>query len=125
MKVNAKIPSIEELDRMKEVAENLIKMSSEFIDIVYEYKDTILRPSTMIHLEVYKKYGMENIQDVYGDMFYIIGKHDGCTIGRRVLLNLELSEELYLIDNEIICDSDGQYDHTEYYVTIYDEGETK
>lgn len=62
--------------------------------------------------DICEKYPEEKLLNCYGDIFYIYEKEtnwDTYYIGRRVLWNLDLSEEYYEITERIEFDSEGDY----------------
>ena len=68
--------------------------------------------------EILSKYKEEDLFDAHGDIFYVKEKVADVIYGNRVLWNLELSKELYAIVPEVQKNSDGEYDGTEYDITV-------
>ena len=72
--------------------------------------------------DICAKYPEDKLLNCYGDIFYIDEKYAdfdmNCYLGRRVLWNLSLSEEQYMITEIIEHDSDGFYDYTDYEIKV-------
>lgn len=70
--------------------------------------------------DICAKYPEEKLLNCYGDIFYIDERHidKGFYVGRRVLWNLSLSNEQYYIEEIVEVDSDGEYDYTDYVISI-------
>lgn len=72
--------------------------------------------------EIYKHYDEKDILNADGDIFYITEKkrEDESVIykGSRILWNMSLSKEDYIIHEYELADSDGNYDYTDYEVEL-------
>ena len=67
------------------------------------------------------KYPEEKLLNCYGDIFYVEEHKGNVYVGRRVLWNLELSEEQYRIIEYIEWDSDDSYDGFNYEIEVREE----
>lgn len=68
--------------------------------------------------EIYKKYDEQQVLNADGDIFYIKSVSSGQYIGQRILWNLELSNELYIITKTPIYDIDGEFEYYKYDVEV-------
>ena len=73
--------------------------------------------------EICAKYDEQHLLNCYGDIYYVI-KEDDYLVGRRVLWSLELSDELYLIQQEEVLDEDGNVDFIKYIIDCKGEKHT-
>lgn len=75
--------------------------------------------------DICAKYPENKLLNCYGDIFYIDKKEidfdTNYYLGRRVLWNLSLSEERYVIEERIEHDSEGNYDNTDYEIKVVQE----
>lgn len=67
------------------------------------------------------KYDEDKLINCFGDIFFIDEKHESYYVGRRVLWNLCLSKEQYYIEPFDDFDADGNYNYTEYEITVKTE----
>lgn len=71
--------------------------------------------------EICQAYKEEDLLNCYGDVFFIEDKTESAYIGRRVLWNLGLSKETYIIYEIKDVDCDGEYTYTDYQIEILGE----
>jgi hypothetical protein len=71
--------------------------------------------------DICSKYPEEKLLNCYGDIFFIDLDDEDCAIGRRVLWNFGLSTERYEIQKIVETDCDGNYDYTDYEISVIKE----
>ena len=71
--------------------------------------------------EICQVYNEKDLLNCYGDIFFIEDKTKDAYIGRRVLWNLGLSKETYIIYEIKNIDCDGEYCYTDYEIEILGE----
>lgn len=99
----------------------LAEFKKAFYKVVEEYRpDTKWRGvRDEFWREICKIHNEEKLINAGGDILFIDEKVDNCHwVGRRVLWNLQLSEEQYDIYEEELYDSDGDYDGVAYEVVV-------
>lgn len=65
------------------------------------------------------KYNESDLLNCYGDIFFIDKQlNENFYLCRRVLWNLKLSKEQYYVEEINEVDSDGEYDYTDYDISV-------
>lgn len=110
----------EQINLYKKLQENIIEFSrlQKMIKSNEDFESTWRNTKFSYWKDICLKYNESDLLNCYGDIFFIDEKHKDYYIGRRVLWNLELSKEQYYIDEIIDCSADGEYNFTEYKVTV-------
>lgn len=86
-------------------------------------KDMTFRNVPVSLLEyIYTKYPQEKVLNCYGDIFLISESHSGTYIGNRILWDLGLSKERYVIEQFDYVDEDGEIFEPDYKITILLDG---
>lgn len=123
------------LRKFLEMADELSGIKSRLYELNIENSYSELsKAKAMIMCDIQRKYGKENVIDCFGDLFVINkektiyniykGIHENTYFGKRVLLNENLSEEVYEIQEVNIFDCDDEYDFTDYEIKLLNkEGE--
>lgn len=117
-----------ELKKQAELSNKLAENINEFQKICGElydarhYNDYESRNVKLLFLkEIYSKYKYDTILNCYGDIFYIVEQKGNSYIGKRVLWNLDLSNENYTIEEDVETDDDGEYNGTYYTINVITE----
>lgn len=120
----------ERVSLYKRLARNIDEMSDIRAKIWELEKDDVTEYWANTRMDFWEvicqKYDMNDLLNCYGDIFFVQerGKDfDGTPwyIGKRVLWNLSLSEELYKITRQDECDADGEYDYSIYDIKLHIE----
>ena len=116
----------EEMKTQIELYQKLCANVKEFGEIKdklweLEYKATDLswrNTSIVFWKAICNVYDPKDLLNCYGDIFFIMEQHGDTYIGKRVLWNLELSKERYIIEEEKDSDADGEYNGTYYEINV-------
>ena len=116
--------SEQSLKEQVETYKKLLKNLKEFNELqrkLYEYRKEnrqFRNVSEDLLNHIYSKYEYNSILNCYGDIFFITIRDVHSYVGRRVLWNLELSEEEYEIEEIVERDSEGAFDSYDYKITL-------
>lgn len=110
----------EQVNLYKKLQRNIIEFS-ELKKMIKsnEYRESEWRNTKFSYWkDICLKYNESDLLNCYGDIFFIDEKHGDYYIGRRVLWNLGLSKEQYYIEPVDDYDIDGNYNYTDYEITV-------
>ena len=122
----------EQMEKHAELQKKLLNNIQEFKNIKdqlwnleYQGADITYRNVPVSLLEyIYTKFPQDKVLNCYGDIFLIEEKHIETYIGNRILWDLSLSKEKYLIEQCDDISEDGEFLEQDYQVTIIlDSGE--
>jgi hypothetical protein len=114
--------NLELFKEMKLAWEKFDKAYLEFWKNEHENETTYKNTKMIFWREICLKYDEKDLLNCYGDIFFIVEKNANYYIGRRILWNLELSEEKYEITAVTEKDDDDiEYDFSYDIKVLVDE----
>ena len=116
----------EQMEKHIELQKKLMNNIQEFKNIKdqlwnleYQGSDITYRNVPVSLLEyIYTKFPQDKVLNCYGDIFLIEEKHIGTYIGNRILWDLSLSKEKYVIEQFDYVDDDGEVIEPDYKVSV-------
>lgn len=115
---------LDDLEFYKSFTKEVSELSKKVYDLNSKFSQFRALKNKERYLELrsilQEKYGFNKILDIGNDDLFFIekyemcGRHEGTYYCRRILINLELSKENYIIDSTVVSDMEGNYEYTDY-----------
>lgn len=106
---------IELYQKLCENVKEFAEIKEKLWELEHKATDLSWRNTSMVFWKaICNVYDPKDLLNCYGDIFFILERHGDTYIGQRVLWNLSLSKERYIIEEVKDIDCYGEY-NAEYY----------